>query len=413
MTVGLGGMFVLFGCLEILRFLLARLASERVGLIRYQASICWIPFLRLWRRIASREGLLPGSVPPRKAGSLDERLRTSRIFVVGPLSYGSTGWGRLEALRRIFGEAGSLNIDPWSQGLSFGKHLMANHFYSGPALRGINTALREQVRVFRPDILWVDKGIHIMAETLAEIAREGRPLLISYSPDQQMALQNQSRHYLMSLALYDVHITTKPGNVSWLKRCGGRRVEYIGNGFCPELHRPMSLTPEEEEMYGCDIGFIGRCEPSREELLFRLWEQGYRVKVWGGGWEEAKRRKHPLFQNASQRVGEEYAKAVCGTKINLGFLSTWYGDVTTTRSVEIPACGRFLLGERTQEHTGLFREGIEAEFYSTREELFEKTAYYLQHEEERETITRAGQARCIAHYSNDSCLRGVLGRILG
>ncbi len=52
-----------------------------------------------------------------------------------------------------------------------------------------------------------------------------------------------------------------------------------------------------------------------------------------------------------------------------------------------------MLAERTDEHRAVFREGEEAAFFSTPEELLDKVRYYLAHDEIRQRIARAGHAR--------------------
>jgi spore maturation protein CgeB len=73
-----------------------------------------------------------------------------------------------------------------------------------------------------------------------------------------------------------------------------------------------------------------------------------------------------------------------------------------------------MLAERTEEHMELFKEGKEAQFFASREELLEKIEYYLEHENERKRIAQAGRKRCVSGgYSNHERLKQMLGIIDG
>ena len=89
--------------------------------------------------------------------------------------------------------------------------------------------------------------------------------------------------------------------------------------------------------------------------------------------------KHPLFN-------ENYALAIASSKITLTFLSKINEDLHTSRSFEIPACGGFMIAERTSEHTTLFEENKEAVYFSSNNELLEKINYYLNNEIVRKEI---------------------------
>lgn len=115
--------------------------------------------------------------------------------------------------------------------------------------------------------------------------------------------------------------------------------------------------------------------------------------VWGPGWHKV--RKFSEVYRGNGVYGENYAKAICASKISIGLLSKTGLDDITTRSLEIPACGTFMLAERTQEHLKYFREGAEAEFFDGEKELLEKCRYYLAHEEVRKRIAAAGRQACL------------------
>jgi spore maturation protein CgeB len=108
-----------------------------------------------------------------------------------------------------------------------------------------------------------------------------------------------------------------------------------------------------------------------------------------------------------------YTKAICATRINLGFLRRLNRDQQTDRSVEIPACGGFMLAERSDEHRRLFVEGIEAEFFSSPEELVEKTRFYLADETRRAAVAQAGRRRCLeSDYTHLNRVRFMLADVL-
>jgi hypothetical protein len=52
------------------------------------------------------------------------------------------------------------------------------------------------------------------------------------------------------------------------------------------------------------------------------------------------------------------------------------------------------VAERTDEHLALFKEGVEAEFFASDDELLDKTRYYIAHPDERRRMARAGLERC-------------------
>ena len=138
--------------------------------------------------------------------------------------------------------------------------------------------------------------------------------------------------------------------------------------------------------------------------------------MWGGGWSDwAKRHRHPNLRVGGRDLwGERCTQAICSFEINLGFLRKLNRDLQTTRSVEIPACGAFLLAERTAEHLEMFVEGREAEFFNTPHELLEKCRYYLSHTQSRLEIAAAGRDRCArSGYSYDAQVNQALQHLHG
>jgi hypothetical protein len=277
----------------------------------------------------------------------------------------------------------------------------------------------EAVDRVRPDLVWIEKGTMIRPQTLRRV-KEGpsRPFVVSYSDDNMALPHNHSRAYVQGLPYYDCVFTTKARNAEAgeLPALGARRVVVVDKAFDPESHRPILLTAAEEREFGADCGFIGTYERERAEAMLYLARNGVAVRVWGNGWE-AMTETHPNLRverravvNSGQNLS--FTKTVYATKVNLGFLRKMNFDTQTDRSVEIPACGGFLLAERTDDHRRLFCEGEEAVFFSGLDELLAKVRHYLAHDDERRRIAAAGRARCLSGgYSHAERVRFMLAAV--
>ena len=260
----------------------------------------------------------------------------------------------------------------------------------------VNAILKTEIRESRFDVIWIEKGNMIRPWTLEAIRRlDPDSALISCSEDDMYARHGHSLWYRWGLRHYDSVFTTKTYNLRELKSLGARRTVLFLDSYDEKIHRPMQLTDAECSRFGCDVGAIGAFEPERAASLYFLAENGIRVSIWGNGWKDWV-GSHPNLDVRNEFLfGEDYSKAICATKINLNFLRKINRDEVTSRSVEIPACGGFMLAERTQRHLDFFTEGKEAEFFGSDEELLRKTKMYLQNEPGRARIAKAGRERCL------------------
>lgn len=265
------------------------------------------------------------------------------------------------------------------------------------------------------DVIWIDKGNTIEAETLKYIKKKQPGVkLISYSPDNMVLRHNYSRQYLEGISYYDAIVTNKSYIIDDLKLMGAKKVIFVNNTYEPSFHHPYTLTKDELSRFGVDIGFIGSWEKERCESILYLVKHGLRVTVWGDRqWKKYMNYSSFLTIYDKGLFTDEYCKALQSIKINLCFLRKINFDQQTTRSVEIPACGGFMLAERTSEHIQLFKEGEEADFFNSDEELLDKCKYYLTHEDERQKIAAAGRQRCLdSDYSNEGMIRKVLVEVI-
>ena len=335
-----------------------------------------------------------------------------RILYAGEITPGGTCEQRLHAFAALGCSVTAVNLTDAAarQRLRRLPERLRRRLFGPRDISGANTQLREQIRQRSFDLLWIDRGLTVDAETLREVRRrQPHCRIVGYSPDDMYARHNQSRQFRAHLPLYDLYVTTKSFNVRELSAMGSRRVIYSPKAFDPRTHRPLQLTDEQRQAYGGPVGFIGSWEHARGVSLDRLARAGIAVRVWGNGWHKQRQRHANLRIEEKPLLGEDYTFGINAFDINLCFLRQMNRDLHTARSVEIVACGAFMLAERTDEHRLLFEEGREAEFFSSDAELLDKARYYLDHPDERQRIAAAGRVRCLAHgYRNEDRLAVVL-----
>ncbi len=352
-------------------------------------------------------------------------MTNRRILLVGDLNEYAKGYAEARAMRALGLEVMALShtvIGGAERGhpdFSIG-YRIAHRLGYELDITGINRRLVEAAREFGPDVAWIEKGNMIRPRTLGALKR-GRPglRLAAYSDDDMYLPHNRSRTFAAGLARYDCVFTTKAANAEpgELAAMGARRVVLVDKAFDPRQHYPMPSASAAAE-YACDVGFIGSYEAERGAALLHLAANGIPVRVWGNGWDDMAESHPDLRLELEPVVNTEaalnYSKCISATRINLGFLRKLNRDLHSDRSVEIPACGGFLLAERTADHLRLFEEGKEAAFFDSPEELLAKVRRYLANDDERRAIAAAGLERCrTSGYDLDTRARRMLSDVLG
>jgi len=349
-----------------------------------------------------------------------------KILFVGDLNYYSKGASRLSAVRQLGTEVVGISHSPTGgDDLGFVPPSLSFRIAWKMGIHrdteNVNSQIIEQVKALKPDLMWIEKGNMIRSATLKKV-RNLSPdtIIVSYSDDDMFNKLNRTHAYTDALKHYDVVFTTKSynANAEELPALGAKRCVMVDKAYDPSQHRPMDLGAADRETYGSDVGFIGSYAPERAEVIQYLAENDIQIRVWGNGWQgisstspNLQIERQPLVNT---RDDLKFSKGICATRINLGFLRKVNRDLQTDRSVEIPACGGFMLAERSAEHERLFEDGKEAVYFDTNIDLLEKVRYFLSHEDERKIIGLAGRARCESSgYSHLERMRFMLTKALG
>ena len=124
--------------------------------------------------------------------------------------------------------------------------------------------------------------------------------------------------------------------------------------------------------------------------------EGLDVKIWGGRWNKSSKEFKKKFKVKNKIAWlEDMSRVVNSTKIIIDTLTTEQNDEINMKNYQVPACGGFLITNRTNMLLELFEEGKEIVCYDSYKELKEKCEYYLLHEEERIKIAANAHKKVI------------------
>lgn len=338
------------------------------------------------------------------------------ILYFGDSSLGSTSSHRAKALQRL-GHAVTV-ADPYK---AFSKQLNSKlmgpiHFRTGYRL--LNSKIVKWVAnnldiKNKPDLIWINSGELFGPDSMKLMKGLCCPIVL-YNNDDPTGGRDGRRFdsLIKAIPYYDICAVMREQNVTEFYSKGAKQVLRVFMSYDEEVHQPFDQTSDIPQSFVSDVAFIGtwmRFE-KRDEFLLELIRQGIPVSIWGDRWE-----KSPLFPELKTNWrgnalrGRDYVAAIQGAKICLGLLSKGNRDLHTQRTLETPYSGGLLCAERTSEHQEMYRENVEAVFWSNASECVQVCKQLLNDEKLREEIRLAGMRRVrFLKVGNEDVCRRIL-----
>jgi len=243
------------------------------------------------------------------------------------------------------------------------------------------------------DILWLERAVEIGANTLRNVKQKNSKIkIVWYAEDDMMNPLHRTRQVEAAMPYYDLWVTTKSFNADpkEVPKFGVTNILFVNNSYDPTLHQLISPNEQDRSDFGSDVSFVGTFEKSRADSLVFLAQQGVPVRVWGNGWTAYKDKVPDLLVEGRPAYDDEYVKVICCSKINLCFLRKENRDLQTCRSIEIPACGGFMLHERNAEMAAILEENSAAAYFTSDQELLEQCKKWLSNSKGRKAIAENG-----------------------
>lgn len=254
---------------------------------------------------------------------------------------------------------------------------------------GFYAILAAQIKHYRPDVLLNQDMSGISPQFLREMKPYVRLLVGHHSATRLSDIQDYR--------CYDLVISSFPPTVAYFKH-RGIPSESVRLGF--EARVLPWLKDGETPFPVTFVGSFHEVHRSRVTFLERLCALCDEIQVWGPGIEHLPAASPLRRRYAGQAWGRDMYQILHSSRITLNH----HGDVpplyaNNLRLYEATGVGALLLTDWKEDLGGLFEPGKEVVAYRTPEECAELVRYYLEHEEERQAIARAGQQRTLGEHT--------------
>jgi len=248
--------------------------------------------------------------------------------------------------------------------------------------------LAAQIKHHRPDVLLNQVMNGISSQFLKEMKPYVRLLVGQHAATRVSDAED--------FRCYDLVVSSFPPTIEYFRR-KGIPAELNRLGFEP---RVLSCLEDEERTF--DVAFIGSfhsVHSSRVTWLEALCARFPQIRIWGAGIDHLS----PASPIRKCYVGQAWGRAMYQILRKSKITLNHHGDIApyanNCRLYEATGVGTLLITDWKENLHEMFDPGKEVVAYRTPEECAELIQYYLEHDEEREVIARAGQERTLREHT--------------
>jgi len=273
-----------------------------------------------------------------------------------------------------------------------------------PVLRSLDSQrswfydiLAAQVKHYKPDVLLNQSMSAIRSDFLKEIKPYVRLLVGQHAASRLSDAEDFS--------CYDLIVSSFPPTVEYFCR----------KGIPAELHRlgfePRVLSYLEAKGRIFDVTFIGsfsHVHSSRVGLLEFLCGWFPNLRIWSPAIEHLPPASPIRSCYEGRAWGRHMYQVLQDSRITLNHHGEIAPYANNMRLYEATGVGTMLLTDWKENLHEMFEPGKEVVAYHTPEECAELTTYYLEHEDERKAIARAGQERTLRDHTYSHRMRELV-----
>jgi hypothetical protein len=365
--------------------------------------------------------------------SYDEQMKVRNESLFGTADFYSNNF------KKLGHEAYDIHADnefmqrawAWEHGFEVEKYTRLHQRWNSIFRRGVSIAANTPLRYLRPFLSPILRSLDSqqtwLYEILAAQIKHHKPdvlLNLNMHRISTRFLRDMRPYYKLLLgehaatrlperedfSCYDLVISSFPPTIEFFRQ-KGIRAELNRLGFEP---RVLSLVRESDSVFGVTfIGSFYSIHSSREAFLNTVCARFPETRIWGPNIDHLPSASPIRKCYQGQAWGRHMFQILRESKLTLNH----HGDVApyanNMRLFEATGMGTLLITDWKINLKEMFELGKDVIAYRTFEECAEFVRYYLEHEEEREAIAKAGQQRTLrehTYYHRVQELVDILGK---
>lgn len=227
-------------------------------------------------------------------------------------------------------------------------------------LTQINILLVNEVEAFKPNVIFIFKGMEIFPSTLKAFRLQGIKL-VNYNPDNPFLFTGRgsgNRNITDSISLYDFHFTYSKTIGNTLSNTTNTPVRILPFGF-DLSSEDFELSQMHEECL--KVAFVGNPDKRRSAFIYNLAAGGVSIDVFGDGWN--KFVSHPNIISHNSVYDNSLWDTLRKYRVQLNIMRIHNLDSHNMRTFEIPAVGGIQLAPDTKDHHVYFTPEVDIFLY--------------------------------------------------
>ena len=258
----------------------------------------------------------------------------------------------------------------------------------------VNKRLMQIAYDYKPDVIWVFKGMEIFPDTLEKLKKDF--WLANYNPDHPFVITSSgsgNNNVTRSVGFYHLHFCYHTGLQQQIEKTFN-----LPAVFLPFAYETTDMVYEDQNNIDeiNRVCFQGNPDKYRARKIEMLTEAGMEVDAYGIGWHHTALQHNSrvrLFNIASR---PEFWKLNQQYRVQLNLFREYNNGSHNMRTFEIPAVGGIQLSPYSHEQTLFFDADKEIFFFNNDHEMVESAKKLLSlNQNEAMTIRSAARKRSI------------------